>query len=197
MTQTKRVEPFWQDCGSTPGLFSSHQLHELATVAGVQRGLLSQQPLSLAGILQLISSKATQKQMQVLKAWSVILSTRSLNILSYFKVRLRNWKPLHYLISIVPPSLGYVQWSISMNNFNGKYWAHCLIEHLNLCVSIKMCIAGYCLFCMAVLSCWMSWYIKTLGTLCDLKGIGSCIMYHVAWNLQYAGAKCVTFTSKT
>lgn len=152
MIQTKRVEPFWQDCGSTPGLFSSRQLHELATVAGVQRGLLSQQPLLLAGTLQLISTKATQKQMQLLKAsiWS-FPSTCSLNILSYFKVRWRNWKPLHYLISIVFfPSMGYVQWSISMNNFNGKYWSHCLIEHLNSHVSIKMCIAGYCLFCLAV-----------------------------------------------
>lgn len=74
MIQTKRVEPFWQDCGSTPGLFSSRQLHELATVAGVQRGLLSQQPLLLAATLQLISTKATQKQMQLLKAstWSLI-----------------------------------------------------------------------------------------------------------------------------
>lgn len=168
--------------GSIPGLFSSHQLHELATVAGVQRGLLSQQPLSLAGTLQLISTKATQKQMQLLtalEAWSVIPSTRSLNILSYSKVRWWNWKPLHYLIPIVffPPVWDVCneayQWTISMANID-----HTVLLSTSICVFLLTCIAGYCLFCMAVVSCWMSWYMKTvtlchLGTLCDLKHIGS------------------------
>lgn len=164
MIQTKRVEPFWQDCGSTPGLFSSHQLHELATVAGVQRGLLSQQPLSLAGTLQLISTKATQKQMQLLKAgtWSLIPSTRSLNILSYFKVQWQNWKLWHYLISIVFSPVWVMcneahQWTVLMAN----------IDHTVLLSSYIQVFLSRCALLDIASSVWQ---FRPIGV---LKGIGS------------------------